>query len=295
MTKHILFLSLLFSSSVFATVQTDRDYAGVLKELQQIANQYPQSTEIVNLGNSDSGQDILAIKIGHGSVANLVVAAHHGNEYGSTEVALSFANDVAKNPLSNQTIFVIPVLNIGGYEKRARDEFAGSMWHDPNRNYPGPCGTEGPFTLKSSQALADFIDRENIVNSATIHTYYPAVVYPWGLTSHDLGTPYMDTFNALASAATYLSRYETGNSTDVIYPANGTFEDYAYWKHGVWSLLFEVGNSHWPDKKSLEETVRVNVPGLRRMFETAPLARAENHDFKGDCAWNLLHLDRHDE
>lgn len=40
---------------------------------------------------------------------------------------------------------------------------------------------------------------------------------------------------------------------------------------------------------------RVNVPGLRRLLEQAPRARAENHEFKGRCDVSLRALDRHDE
>jgi hypothetical protein len=99
----------------------------------------------------------------------------------------------------------------------------------------------------------------------------------------------------VAIAATTKSHYEIGNSTEVIYPANGTFEDYAFWKHGVWSLLFELGTSHSPTDASVREMVRVNVPGLRRFLEQAPRERAENHDFKGRCDRRLISRDRHDE
>lgn len=295
MIKIFTAIGLLFSTSAFAKPMMNRKYDSVVNTLEQIAKGFPKEVELINLGKSNSGRDIMGVKIGHGEVANLVIGTHHGNEYGAAELALEFAADIANNPIQGQTLFVIPVLNINGYDQRSREEVSDFTWYDPNRNYPGPCGTEGPFTLLSTQILADFIDKQNIVNSATIHTFYPAVVYPWGLSSHDLNTPYRDTFHALASAATYLSKYDIGNSTEIIYPANGTFEDYAFWKHGIWSMLFEVGESHRPDQGDLEELVSTNVPGLRRMFESAPTERAVDHDFKGECSWSLLHLDRHDE
>lgn len=295
MIKLLIAFSFVYSASTFAKPMMNRKYDNVVKTLEQIVKDYPDNAELINLGKSNSGKEIIGVKVGHGETPNLVVGTHHGNEYGATELALEFAADIAKTPIDGQTLFVIPVLNINGYDKRTREEVSDFTWYDPNRNYPGPCGTEGPFTLISTQLLADFIEKENIVNSATIHTFYPAVVYPWGLSSHDVGTPYMDTFQSLASAATYLSKYEIGNSTEVIYPANGTYEDYAYWKHGIWSMLFEVGETHYPDQGDLEEMVSTNVPGLRRMFESAPTERASDHDFKGECSWSLLHLDRHDE
>ena len=116
-----------------------------------------------------------------------MVATHHGNEYGSSEVAMAAAKDLAEQPISDQTVYVVPVLNIQGYNSRDRYETtADKRYQDPNRDYPCPCGTDGPFALKSTQALANFIDHEGIVTSATLHTFYPAVVYPWGFSTHDL-------------------------------------------------------------------------------------------------------------
>ena len=145
------------------------------------------------------------------------------------------------------------------------------------------------------KAIADLIEREKIVTSATLHTFYPAVVYPWGLSTRDLETPYTSEFKKLVTDATQESRYQVGNSTEVIYPADGTFEDYAFLKHGIWSILFELGTSHSPSETAIQDMIRTNLPGMRRMFENAPKATAENHAFTGRCDMRLRSLDRHDE
>jgi hypothetical protein len=271
-------------------------YADVRAFMAELVSKYPKNAAIVQIGASDSGQTIEGIAIGNGSVKNLVVATHHGNEYGSTEVARAFAESLVANPISDQTVYVIPVLNIEGYNARQRwERTPDGRFNDPNRDYPGPCGTDGPHRLKSTAALADFIAREEIVASATLHTFYPAVVYPWGLSTRDTGTAYPDIFKMLVQAAVVESRYPVGNSTDVIYPADGTYEDYAYWRHGVWSILFELGYSHSPSQSDIDEMKRLNVPGLRRMLELSPRQRAENHDFTGRCDTALRALDLHIE
>lgn len=278
-----------------AQAETKRNYAGVKAMLERIAAENP-STSIFSLPESDSKERPIGLKIGSGPVKNLVVGTHHGNEYGSTEIALAFAEAAAKDPIAGQTIFVIPVLNIGGYNRRQRNEVdAKGMSRDPNRDYPGPCATEGPFHLKSTSALAEFVSREKIVNSATLHTHYPAVVFPWGISSRDLATPYPDVFQQLVNWATEDSHYQTGNSTEVMYPADGTFEDYAYWKHGVWSILFELGFSHSPSEDQIQTMIRVNVPGIRKMLANAPKQNAPEHSFTGRCDLRLQSLDRHDE
>jgi carboxypeptidase T len=284
------------NADVISKDPSSATYNDVKVFLKDLAAKYPQNVKLFTLGESDSGDAIQGVAIGNGPVHNLVVASHHGNEYGSVEVARGFAASIAENPIQGQTVYVIPVLNIGGYNGKNRREPAKGQTWDPNRNYPGPCGTEGPFTLKSTHALADFVDKQNIVSSATMHTFYPAVVYPWGISTQDLSTPYDDLFKTLVDAATVESHYQVGNSTAVIYPADGAFEDYAFWKHGIWSLLFELGETHSPDLNQVNEMVKVNVPGLRRFLAQAPLKRADKHDFTGKCdTMKMFGRDKHDE
>ncbi len=294
--KTTLMALILFTvGTASADVSVSRKYKDVADFIHQLAQRNPQTTELFTLGYSDAGVPIEGVKIGNGAVHNLVVGTHHGNEYGSTEVALNFAESVAQAPIAGQTMYVIPVLNIDGYNVRQRWERINGETIDPNRDYPGPCGTEGPFNSRSTKALADFIERENIVASATLHTHWPAAVFPWGLSTNDTETPYTPIFMNMVQVATSASHYQTGNSTEVIYPADGTFEDYAYWKHGVWSILFELGHTHSPSLSDLNQLVRENIPGLRKMFEVAPTARAEKHEFEGHCQSALRSLDLHIE
>ncbi|MBI3556473.1 MAG: succinylglutamate desuccinylase/aspartoacylase family protein [Deltaproteobacteria bacterium] len=290
-----LFMSVQAHAGIISSDPSQTTYAEVKTFLHELARAHPGTTTTFELGVTDSGDTVEGVKIGNGPVKNLVVSTHHGNEYGSTEVARAVAANLAENPIPGQTVYVIPVLNITGYNAKLREEVSDGSYHDPNRDYPGPCGTEGPHKLKSTALLAAFVDREGIVASATLHTFYPAVVYPWGLASHDLSTPYDDQFKQLVNLATQESHYQVGNSTEVIYAANGTYEDYAFWKHGIWSILFELGNSHNPVQADVDEMIRVNVPGMRRMLEQAPKERATNHAFSGKCDGRLGRFDRHDE
>jgi len=286
-----LLLVLGFASSALAVDPFNRKYSDIQADLRMLESRYPQNVEVFSIGVNDTGQKIEGIKVGSGRMHSLVVGTHHGNEYGSTEVALAFAHSVAEAPITGQTVFVIPVLNVSGYNARQRQE----MGRDPNRDYVGPCGTGGPFKLRSTKALADFIARENIIASATLHTFSPFVLYPWGFSTKDTKTEYNDLYIQLARAAAVESKYPIGNSTDELYPADGCYEDYAMWKHGIWSLLFEMGSSHSPGQAAIDEMIRGNVPGLRRFLAQAPTSRAEKHAFTGKCDTNKNRRVRVDE
>lgn len=264
------------------------NYDKVISTIQQIAQQNPATAKIITIGVNDQGVPIQALQIGNGDVNTLIVGTHHGNEYGSTAVALGVADSLAKKPVQGQTVYVIPVLNISGYNRYSRYESGISGSQDANRDYTGPCKSGSSFKLKSTKSLADFLEAKNIQISATLHTYFPAVVYPWGISTRDTSTPYDAQYMQLVRDATLESGYQTGNSTEVVYAADGTFEDYAYWKHGIWSLLFELGFSHNPDSTAIKNMVEANVPGLRRYLENAPKQRVAVHDFTGKCDRNVL-------
>jgi carboxypeptidase T len=274
-----LVVSLGLATSASAVDAFHRQYSDIQAELQSLAKKNPLTVQVFTIGTNDTGQDIQGIKVGSGPVHTLVVSTHHGNEYGATEVGLAFAESVAEAPIAGQTVYVIPVLNVSGYNARTREE----LGHDPNRDYVGPCGTDGPWNLRSTRALADFIDRENIITSATLHTYSPIVLYPWGFSTHDLKTEYDDQYIDLAKSAVVESGYPVGNSAAALYPADGCYEDYAMWKYGIWSLLFEMGTTHTPSQDEVDELIRGNVPGLRRFLAQAPTKRAEKHAFTGKC------------
>lgn len=283
MILHSLFSLFLASSASAAT----SNYNTMVDSLQKIAQANPQNAQMFNLGMSDAGQMIVGIKIGSGAIADLIVGTHHGNEYGSTAVAMGAAEAFAKDPLAGHTVYVIPVLNISGYNNDEREETLGYSTIDPNRDYPGPCVTTTPHQLKDTKLLADFIASNNIIASATLHTYAPAVLYPFGFSTNDTQTKDDSAFINLSKAATVESRYEIGNSKELLYAADGAFEDYAYWKYGIWSLLFEMGTTHNPSSSQMKQLVADNVPGLRRFFEMAPKDRSADHAFTGRCDYNV--------
>lgn len=165
-----------------------KPYDNVVAMMQTVQSQNPATTTLFQLGVNNDGTIIWGVKIGDGAQKDLVVATHHGNEYGSTELAKGLIQSLAQDPLPGHTVFVIPVLNINGYNVGRREEVVNGNRQDPNRDYPSPCKTQASFNLKSTKALADFIAANEIVTSSTLHTFFPGVLYPWGVSTDDTVT-----------------------------------------------------------------------------------------------------------
>lgn len=288
-----LLLSVFFDTQQFRGDVTP--YERVVQALQKIEAESPNTSKVIQVGISDSGMPIMGIQIGQAGKANLIVGTHHGNEYGSTAVAVAAAQAFAKAPLQGQIIYVIPVLNISGYNSGSRlERNQRGRAVDPNRDYEGPCRSGEPYQLKSTASLAKFIDQANIVTSATLHTHKPGVFYPLGLSTNDLKTKDHDEYVRLARVTAGQSGYAVGNSTEFLYAADGTFEDYAYLKLGIWSLLFELGTTHSPSQNQINTMIQSMLPGIRRYFLTSPPNRSNQYAFTGRCDRSLPQRDKMD-
>ncbi len=281
-----LLLGAIFAA--FDATASVTPYSKVQHFLNQINQDFPTTTQLFSIGLSDEGLPIEGIAIGSGSLKNLVVATHHGNEYAGTETAKALILDLAKRPIPNQTLYIIPVLNTSGFNRGIRTERLGEDDFDPNRDFPSPCANSHSF-FKSSRALTRFVEETGIVSIATLHSYGEIIAHPWGTGRKFGGEPPLDlrdyeVFSKMVEAASKFNNYKTGRIGQRVYPAEGTLTDFFYAEYGVWTILFELGTSHTPSQEELELIVSTNVRGIRLMFEeAAPLERSTSHDFVGVC------------
>jgi hypothetical protein len=185
MKTSILITIFFISFNLFAA-----PYDTIVTRLQELAKK-PQ-TSLFTLGQNDQGQSIVGIILGDASFAktkHLMVGTHHGNERMAAEVPFHFANIVLEalnNPnhpdhdkYENTLLFVIPVLNISGYNANRREETGSDhRTHDSNRDYEDPCATKADFGLKSTTLLSELIEKENIIAAVTLHGYIGSFTYP---------------------------------------------------------------------------------------------------------------------
>ncbi|MCB9094724.1 MAG: hypothetical protein H6621_06615 [Halobacteriovoraceae bacterium] len=285
MSKKILslFVSLIILST---SALAGSEYEKVTQKLKELHSANPNVSELFVLGKNDQDQDIMGITIRLGgnerTTTNdaLVVGTHHGNEKGSTDVALAFAENVLKRKtyrLKGKTLYVIPVLNISGYNVSERHEKnSKGEWLDANRDYPDPCRPrKESFELKSTAALKDFIeDHKKISTAITIHGYIGTLTFPWGTYTENTSSYDHAKFLKLAEEAAEMNDYQVGTHADVIYPAVGAFEDWTYWHYGIWALLVEVDYQY--DRLK-------DAEAIEKFITYAPTRRSTRHSHKGPC------------
>lgn len=275
-------LLLLITGNAFAS-----HYQKIVTRLQELG-QLP-NTSLFTLGHNDQGQEILGIALGDLSsarVRHLVVGTHHGNERAAAEVPLYFVPQMLSTLKPDEAIYVIPVLNISGYDRVRREEMgADGRFRDSNRDYEDPCVTKSDFQLKSTTLLAEFVERENIIATVTVHGYVGTFTFPWGTTTTNYETMDHAFMEKLAREATKENRYKTGTHGGAIYPASGAFEDWAYYKHGVWSYLLEI--------KSPVSDLKKDAQSLVEFFKSAPTERSLHVGQQVNCVERILSgLDR---
>ena len=273
-----LILFFLISLSVYSQTRYDT----ISNQMTNLQKAYPTKITKFVLGKNDAKQDILGLRIGtsrRNSVNMLLVGTHHGNEGETANIAIQFSKLLAGKDLDNRVFFIIPVLNIPGYNKNQRWENS----FDPNRDYPGPCKKKVDFRLKSTKALYDFVLANNFVASITLHGFIGIVAYPWGFSTRDVETLDNNYFIDISRDTANFAKYAYGNSTLEIYPADGCFEDWIYWKTGAWTLLFEIRNGSSSD-------IALNVNALEYYFFNINQSISNQHNFTGVCGQKLRDL-----
>lgn len=289
MKNLLLLCCILFSSNLFAATS----YEAIVNRIKTLDAQ--PNTGLFSLGKNDQGQDILGLVIGDPSRPNafkqLVVGTHHGNERMAAEVPVHFielALSHVNNPsspfhasLENTVFYVVPVLNISGYNRNSRQETsADGRNYDSNRDYEDPCTTKQDFHLKSTGLIAEFLEQENIISAVSVHGYVGTFTFPWGTTAANYETQDHLLMNDLARKSVVHNKYNIGTHGGAIYPATGAFEDWAYYKLGVWSYLLEI--------RSTSSDLKKDALTLLQFFLDAPVERSRNVGQRVNCVERIL-------
>jgi len=263
------------------------EYDRIITAMQTLVNANPAYVQLMDIGKNDQNVLIQGIRIQNPNyleeptkVPQLVVGAHHGNERTSADLAMNFANKVVakmKDPncaeyakISRSVFYIIPVLNIGGFNSNSRyEKNASGTSIDPNRDYPDPCAGNTYYRLASIRNLAYFVEQNNIVGAITIHGYVGTFTHPWGMYTSNYQTADHALFKTMTAQAVKANGYVSGTHGDIVYPASGSFEDWAYHKFGVWCILMEI--------KSTSSDLNKDADCFMIYFTLVPDTRSSNH------------------
>ena len=182
-------------------------YQESLDFLYKMEKSHPDLIEIIKIGTTYEGRDIVLAKISKtvetadAKPAMLYTGSIHAREWIGHELALKFIEYVAKNQnvdpeleksLATSTIYMVPCLNPDGFEysrkhfsfwrKNRRKNHDGTIGVDLNRNFSigfvkqkdtssNVYGGEEPFSEAETRAIKEFVDaHENITIAFDYHS-----------------------------------------------------------------------------------------------------------------------------
>ncbi len=280
-------VSICVTASALGTPPTG-SYKKIVDEMMRLESAHPDFAKVFSIGTNDEGTELLAMRVSvtptqivPEKIGHLMVGTHHGNETKAPVLVMSFMTDLLaryengeflRGQLADIEWTLIPVLNVSGYNVARREE----RGIDPNRDYPGPCLQGEGGELKSIRTIMDFMKIRTFSGAITVHGYIGTMTYPWGVNTDKVETHDHNQFAQVTAKAAQENGYRHGTSTDLIYPAEGTFEDYVYWKHGMWSLLIELESG---SKQDIENTTRA----AKVYFDALEASPSMNYAFEGQC------------
>jgi len=182
-------------------------YKESLNFLYEMQKSYPDLVEIITIGTTYEGRDIVLAKISKDvskaddKPAMLYTGSIHAREWVGHELALKLIEDITQNytvdptlekSLTQSTLYIVPCLNPDGYEysrkhfsfwrKNRRKNHDGTYGVDLNRNFSigfskitntssNVYGGEEPFSEAETRAIKEFVDaHDNITIAFDYHS-----------------------------------------------------------------------------------------------------------------------------
>ncbi|AKF24652.1 peptidase [Sulfurovum lithotrophicum] len=262
-------------------------YQESLEFLHIMEKQYPDLIEIIKIGTTYEGRDIVLAKISNNvetadeKPALLYTGSIHAREWIGHELALKFISHVAENwtvdpvlekALSESTLYMVPCLNPDGYEysrkhfsfwrKNRRKNHDGTYGVDLNRNFSigfvkqkdtssNVYGGEEPFSEAETRAIKEFVDTHDNITIALDYHSQGNVFFPAHKFHHEAEIDGTD-MNVIAANMNDEFVKITGRKYGIHRgkpPAHliSGSGREYYYSRGIIALVVEVGTKNIPD------------------------------------------------
>ena len=262
-------------------------YAESLEFLKDMEKSYPNLIELVKIGTTYEGRDIVLVKISQNvkeadnKPALLYTGSIHAREWIGHELALKFIEHVGLNQhvdpllessLESSTIYMVPCLNPDGYEysrkhfsfwrKNRRKNKDGSYGVDLNRNFSvgwkkisntasNVYGGEEPFSEAETRAIKNFVDSHPNITIALDYHSQGNVFFPAHKFKHEAEIDGTD-MNVLAANMNDEFAKVTGRKYGIHRgkpptPLISGSGREYYYSRGIIALVVEVGTKNIPD------------------------------------------------
>ncbi len=287
----------------FAPDQNYKNPEEVKNFLADIANRFPNITNLYKIGETVEGREIYAIKISDNPDLRepeestiLFNSMHHAREIMTPEVSMdiieylvtNYSNPQVKHWVDSNEIWVVPMLNMDGNNKVWTSN---SMWRkntrnghgvDLNRNYPhlwGKCnGSSGstysetyrgpsPASEPETQALMGLVQKIRPVFDISYHSYSELVLYPYGCKG--MKTQTWKVVEGVGKELGSLLNYQPGTPWEILYSADGGDIDWMYQAYQVIPYVLELNSrsqGFHPPYSARNETVLKNRKGWMHLL-----------------------------
>jgi hypothetical protein len=260
-------------------------YSQMVTELENIANDYPDITNLYDLGQTVQGRVIKGLKITDNPDVEenepevRICGLHHGNEYMSAELPLNLAFHLVQNYsldseitdlVDNREIWIIPMVNPDGRVAGTRENAHGV---DLNRNYGYMPESSTPYSEPETQTIRNNALENNFVLSLSFHCSGDIVNYVWNY-KHER-VPDNDLVEFLSE------QYGSHNGYWVVegydwYQTLGDCNDFSYGCRGDIDWTIEVQSSGIPQAWDLNRDAMVELIGEANMGLSGIVTNADN-------------------
>ena len=264
-----------------------KSYEESIEFLHTMQKQYPHLFDVVKIGTTYEGRDIMLMKISQNvesadeKPAMLYTGSIHAREWIGNELALKFIEYIAENQhvdpvleksLDEATIYMVPCLNPDGFEysrkhfsfwrKNRRKNADGTIGVDLNRNFSigwtknsntssNIYGGEAPFSEAETRAIKTFVDDHDNITMAFDYHSQGNVFFPAHKFNHEAEIDGTD-LNALCANMNDEISKVTGRRYGIHRgkpPAQliSGSGREYYYSHGIIATVVEVGTKNIPD------------------------------------------------